>query len=251
MTSDQYLYSILTKYTPANTAQARAQAQALYPVIQRWGKQYLQEVIWSGSIAKGTVTSLGSDADIFISLSSSTPDALADIYNSLFSAFTAEGYKAAKQNVSIRVHAGGFKIDFTPGKRQSQSGYDHSIYKNRSRTWTKTNVKTHIAHVTAANCNNEIRLTKIWRSLRSLDLPSFYLELVVIDVLKNLRASSLGDKFWAVLGFLASAFPNARYIDPANTNNVISDDLSQADKQSVQGAAALSRQQNDWGKIVW
>lgn len=250
MSADSYLAGVLAKYT-VNEAGAKAQAQAIYPVVEKWAGSYLLEAIYSGSIAKGTAVSLSTDADVFISLSSTTPDPLANIYTTLYNALTQAGYQAKKQNVSIGVTAGGYQIDFVPGKRQSQYGYDHSLYKNKTSTWAKTNVKTHVSHVAGSSRLSEIRLTKIWRTLHGLQFPSFHLELAVIDCLTGSSSETLSDNFWKVLGFLAGDFPSRRYVDPANTNNVISDDLTQSEKQVIKAAALAARAQKTWQSIVW
>ncbi len=250
MTSDQYLNQIITKYS-INVGGAKAIVNAIYPTIQLWANKYLIEAIYSGSMAKGTAISLASDADVFISLSSNTQESLADIYTTLFNALSQAGYQVKKQNVSIGVSSGGYKIDFVPGKRQSQYGYDHSLYKNKANTWTKTNVKDHVSHVSKSNRTNEIKLTKVWRELNKLDFPSFYLELAVIECLSGRSYSDISRNFWEVLGFLAGDFVNRRYVDPANTNNVISDDLSISERRLIQRAAQIARTKKLWGQIVW
>jgi tRNA nucleotidyltransferase (CCA-adding enzyme) len=189
MTADQYLNQIITKYQ-INEAGVKTQVKLIYPTIQRWANRFLVEAIYSGSIAKGTAISLSTDADVFISLSSTTSETLSQIYTTLYNALSQPGYQARKQNVSIGVTSGGYKIDFVPGKRQSQYGYDHSIYMNKKNTWTMTNVKTHVSHVAGSNRIKEVKLTKIWRELNKLDFPSFYLELAVID---HLSGRSYGD----------------------------------------------------------
>lgn len=250
MTNDEYLRSVIAKYS-VNAAGAHAVVTSVGPIISRWGGPYLMETIYSGSMAKGTAVSLSSDADVFVSLSSTTPDTLTSVYSTLYSALTQAGYQAKKQNVSIGVTAGGYKIDYVPGKRQSPYGYDHSLYRSKANSWTKTNVKTHVSHVSSSGRQNEIKLTKIWRSLNGLDFPSFYLELAVIDCLRGANSASLSDNFWRVLGFLASTFPSSRYIDPANTNNIISDDLTLSERQQITNAAIRARTQNLWRNIVW
>lgn len=250
MTSDQYLNQIITKYS-INAEGAEALVNAIYPTIQRWANEFLIEAIYSGSMAKGTAISLASDADVFISLRSNTQEPLADIYTTLFNAISQAGYQVKKQNVSIGVSSGGYKIDFVPGKRQSQYGYDHSLYKKKANTWTKTNVKTHVSHVIKSNRIHEIKLTKIWRELNKLDFPSFYLELAVIDCLSGRSYSDISGNFLKVLGFLASDFINRRYLDPANTNNVISDDLSISERQLIRRAAQSARTKRFWEQIVW
>lgn len=250
MSADSYLESILTKYA-INESGVKNQVNILYPIVQKWGGTYINESIYSGSIAKGTAISLGTDADAFISLSSVTPDTLSQIYFSLFKAFSQAGYSPRKQNVSIGINAGGYKIDWVPGKRQSQYGYDHSLYKSKSDSWTKTNVKTHVSTVESSNRTKEIKLTKIWRQLHNLDFPSFYLELVVIDCLKWRSYMDLSGNFYQILTFLADDFIGKRYIDPSNTNNVISDDLSYSEKLAVLSTAKTTISKRTWGEIVW
>ena len=252
MTANSYLESILTKYSNTiNEAGAKKQVDALYPIIKQWAGGYLKEAIYSGSIAKGTAISIGTDADVFISLASTTPDTLEQIFNSLCSAFSQAGYQPRKQNVSIGLTVGGYKIDWVPGKRQSQYGYDHSLYKNKTSSWTKTNVKTHVSDVQNSNRIKEIKLTKIWRELHSLNFTSFYLELAVIDCLSGKSYSDLNGNFYEVLRFLSDNFINKKYLDPANTNNVISEDLSATEKYSIKSAASISMAKKTWGEIVW
>ena len=75
MTGDQYLRNVLAKYV-VNEANVKSEVNRLYPVVQRWGGNMLLESIYSGSIAKGTAISLSTDADVFLSLSSSTTGTL-------------------------------------------------------------------------------------------------------------------------------------------------------------------------------
>jgi hypothetical protein len=250
MSADNYLNSIIDKYA-VNEAGVKARVLEIYPVIKNWARTYLNEAIYSGSIAKGTAVSLSTDADVFISLSSTTPDTLSQIYSSLYDALIRNRYQAQKQNVSIGVKSGGFKIDFVPGKRQSQQGYDHSIFKNKTGSWTKTNVKIHVRYVVNSNRLREIKILKIWRQLNQLDFPSFYLELAVIDCLSGKPAANLSSNCWEVFGFLESSFIDKKYIDPANSNNIVSDDLNYSEKRSIQQLAADARSKKYWSNIVW
>lgn len=106
-------------------------------------------------------------------------------------------------------------------------------------------------YVSASGRTNEIRLTKIWKDLRGLNFPSFYLELMVIDALKGRMQGQLASNFWEVLRFLCQDFIGRIYYDPANTNNRISDDLTAQERQAIATAACQSRQQQLWTNIVW
>ncbi|MDJ0676892.1 MAG: hypothetical protein QNJ36_16185 [Calothrix sp. MO_167.B42] len=250
MSGDSYLNGIIDKYS-VNIADAKKAGQSIYPVIERWSNGNLVQAEFSGSLAKGTAISIGTDADIFISLSSFTTNTLSDIYNTLYNAVTQAGYQTRKQNVSIGTIVNGYKLDLVPARRQSRYGNDHSLYKNKANSWTKTNIQTHINYVKNSNRIPEIKLAKIWRNLHKIEFSSFYLEMAVIDALKYANNKNLAENFLTVLKYFRDNISLTIYIDPANSNNVISDDLTLIQKKLVMKKAKESRNQKNWKNIVW
>lgn len=250
MSGNEYLLGILQKYA-VNTTGAKAAGQSIYPILEKWGNGYLNKAEFSGSLAKGTGISIGTDADIFLSISSSTPGTLADMYLTLYNTVTSAGYAPRKQNVSIRIIVNGYSIDLVPGRRQSQYGNDHSLYRSKANTWTQTNIENHIAYVKNSGRIDEIKVLKIWRQLHGLEFPSFFLEMTVIDALKYARSGNLAANVLTCLDFIRDNIKTVRYIDPANTNNIISDDSTASEKNTIATQAAKSRAQANWGKIVW
>lgn len=89
-----------------------------------------------------------------------------------------------------------------------------------------------------------------WRDQKKLDFPSFYLELTVIDALSGQYGGTLSGNVWKVLEYLRDRFRIARVVDPANTNNIISDDLSAADQTKIKAAADLALKATNWSQIV-
>ncbi len=250
MTADEYLASLLSKYT-VDISGAKSAGNLIYPVLQQWGNGYLLSAEFSGSLAKGTGISISTDADIFLSISSSTPGTLADIYNSLANAVAAVGYPPRLQNVSIGVRVNGHSIDLVPGRRQSQWGDDHSLYRRKSQSWIQSNVAKHISYVNSSGRINEIRILKLWRTRHQLEFPSFFLEMATIDALTNSRHGNLAANVWKVLEHLRDNILTVRYVDPANTNNVISDDCTIHEKAAISTKAASSLKEPVWEKIVW
>jgi hypothetical protein len=250
MTPDEYLTGILKKYA-VNTTGAEAAGQSIYPTLKNWGGDNLLNAEFSGSLAKGTAVSIGTDADIFLSLSSSVNETLADIYDTLYNAVTNAGYTARKQNVSIGVTCNGYSIDLVPGRRQSQYGNEHSLYVRKISSWTKTDVKKHISYVQNSGRIDEIRLLKIWRQLHNLEFPSFFLEMAVIDSLAYARTGNLATNMLTCLDFIRDNIKTVRYIDPANTNNIVSNDCMATEKATIAAQAASSRAQSNWESIVW
>lgn len=252
-TPNQYLRAILQReavdtsiFSPLWQVQT-----SINPVIETWANRFLAGVSPSGSFSKGTANKSGTDIDLFISLSPETAESLSEIYNSLDRALRAAGYITRRQNVSINITVGGHSVDLVPGKLQHWFLSDHSLYRRKADTWTKTNVITHANTVMASARTEEIRILKLWRDQKGLDFPSFYLELTVIAALGfPTPYGDVATNVMKVLAYLRDSFVTARVQDPANTNNTISDDLSAADKLKVRAAAIQALKAKNWAQII-
>ncbi len=251
MSADAYLLNILAREavnTSAMSPVLGVQA-TVQPIINRWAGSQLRVVHASGSFAKGTANHSGTDIDLFISLKSDTTNPMKDIYMSLLTTFQQTGYFPKQQNVSINVRVGQYGVDLVPARHQGGNSEDHTLYRRRADTWTQTNVVKHIQTVRNAARISESRILKLWRDQKRLDFPSFYLELTVINALTGARGT-LSQNVLTTLDYLRDRFSNARVVDPANTNNIISDDLTAAEKAKIANAADLARHAMDWNQIV-
>lgn len=250
MTPDSYLRDLLRKYE-VNSALAEEACNELLPILVTWSNGHLARVELSGSIAKETGVSLSNDADIFLSLSSTAPGTLEEMYSTLANAIEAAGFPSRRQDVSIGTRVKGLSIDVVPGRRTSQFGNEHSLYRNRTGSWTKTDVTAHIKHVINSRRHEEIRLLKLWRTRYGLRFPSFYLELVAIDTLRYSRHGDLAVNFISLLMQLQDRIERARYVDPANTNNVVSDDCTAGEKKLIAQQAKQTLGKSYWEEMVW
>ena len=253
MTADQYVESVLEKYAVARGPNSPA-AQLLSAVaapLRSWASDDLNDLQYSGSYAKGTAVRGIADVDIFISLKSGTAQNLRDLYQSLFLFAQKQGWSPRQQNVSIGITLGGVRADLVPGK--VQAGYQdyHSLYRRKADTWTQTNVSLHINTVRDSDRVREIKALKIWRFLRKIDFPSLYLELFTIAALSGRSRQSPAEKILYALETIATSLTSTRVEDPANSNNVLSDELSQADKKQIASMARESLQEQSWEKIIW
>jgi len=252
LTADQYLQGILQREAvdTGRFSPVRGVQGVIEPAIRQWANRFLLGITPSGSFAKGTANHSSTDIDFFISLSPDTQESLKEIYESLFQHMQGLGHSPRRQNVSINVRVPGYAVDLVPGKRQDSLGGDHSLYRRRAGTWTKTNIATHIGQVTASGRIAEIRVLKLWRDQKGLDFPSFYLELSALRALSGVQCGDVAANVWKVLQYMASSFPTARIVDPANTNNVISDELSAAERSQIASAANQALRAKDWSEIV-
>jgi hypothetical protein len=150
----------------------------------------------------------------------------------------------------VNITVAGYSVDLVPGKLQNLLCADHSLYRRKADTWTKTNVQTHIEAVRNSNRLSEIRVLKLWRNQKKLDFPSFYLELSVMRALEGEPSYSVADNVRKVFKYLNESFLWARITDPANTNNIISDDLTVAEKIKISTAAKAASEAPYWRDIV-
>lgn len=252
----QYLQTILQQKSAviSQNSPAVLAANAIVPLIRTWGGQQIDFLGFSGSYAKGTAVKGGTDIDLFISLKPTLNMTLADIYQNLHQYVQKSGYPYARaQNVSIGLSVNGMNVDLVPAKQQDAASGDHSLYKRKTNSWTKTNVQKHIQVVSQSGRLSEIRLMKLWRNQKNLDFPSFYLELAIIEALRGHSLVSASGDFSGniirVLNYLKDNLKTARIVDPANTNNVISDDLSQSEKALIAQAASTALTGN-WGNFI-
>lgn len=253
LTPDQYVESVLAKYAVpmgANSEPERV-ANAIAPIIRQWAGSYLAGLSFSGSYAKGTPVRGGTDVDLFMSLHSNTPESLRQIYESLHALALRNMWSPRRQDVSIGISTRNLVVDLVPGKIQSAFQNYHSLYRSKTDSWTQTNMALHISTIRDSTRTKEIRAIKIWRNLYMLDFSSFYLELTVLESLKGRATNTLSANVLHALRYIGTSLPSARVVDPANTNNIISNDLEASAKRLIANQAAASASKPNWGQIIW
>lgn len=256
MDTTSYLFSVLDKYKCQYDIAFHSTIGHIKTIISKeWEFGSYVTFYPSGSIEKGTAISISADYDLLLSiswgqtlLSQPYPEpTLEKLYTSLYDFLSKKNpsFYPRRQNVSIRIYTNGFKIDLTPARKISGNTNDHSIYISKSRSWKQTNIQKHIADVSSSNLKNEIKLLKIWREQKKLDFPSIYLEYLIIkEILHGHRRGDilLSDNFHYILKELSKSLDNGNplskvVIDPANTNNRLSDLISIEEKRAIQNQA--------------
>lgn len=269
--NDIYLYSVLQKYSPRNLTNYSYEILQLKNKLQMWAGGCYVQIIDSGSRAKGTAISIASDVDYMVSLTNNCNEnigGLESIYNSLFSELKSFYPSARKQNVSVRINLNGstlstlvdkLEVDITPGRKQSDYTDDLSLWVSKLNTWKKTNINKHIIDISSSGRINEIKLLKIWRERNKLDFPSIYLEYLLINhtlLYQPKGENNLASNFWHILLELAKDYYNplySRIVDPANSSNILSELLSNTEKEKIISAAkcVTNKLNKYWSNIIW
>lgn len=260
MTQNEYLYRLLRTYSARDLSLYSLEIASLKSKLKDWAQSCYLSVENSGSYAKGTSISLSSDIDILVSLTNNChrdDGGLRKCYESL-EIYLRKYYSSVRsQNVSIRIKLNELEVDVTPARKLIGNTNDHSIYISKTGSYRQTNIKKHIKDISLSGRTNEIRVLKIWRYRNKLDIPSIYLEyLIVMDILKGRSKSveSLADNVLHILNQLALETANPlfkRLVDPANSANILSDLMTDKEKRSVVLSAQNAIKQNNWGAIVY
>lgn len=252
VTASSYLRGILAREAVA--IGMRSPFRLLEPEIEgvcrRWAGRTLLEVYPTGAFEKGFANRSGVVIDFLVSLAPDSHYVLADAYDGLCAALADEGLSPVRRSVSIAVTLRGWSVDIIPARRVGPNTDEHAVFLTRTGRPTVTNLTQHVLDGIACGRRDEIRLIKLWRDQRGLDFPSFYLELAVIAALRRRAAADLADNVWTVFGYLEALFAARSQLDPANANNIVSDQLTPAQKDAVRRAAQYARAGRSWHDII-
>jgi hypothetical protein len=248
---DDYIESVLERHTYWPGPMVSFATNHVVARVKAWAGWNLNRVSFTGSVPKMTAIAGTTDVDIFVSMKCETPGTLRDLYESLYARATAEAWNPRRQNVSIRVTYLGVEIDLVPGRLQEGYTYYHSVWKRKQATWQQTAPELHVDKVKDSGRTKEIRATKVWRKNHNLDFPSFYLELTVMKALARRSFSELASNFLRVLEYISTQLTTDSIEDPSNTNNIVSDDLTLAEKRIVATQAKASREVPGWENTLW
>lgn len=223
---------------------------AIDGICRRWAGSALLEVYPTGAFEKGTANRSGTAIDFLVSLAPNTHYLLGDAYEILYQALGDAGLSPTRRDVSIGVRLHGTRVDVVPARRVGLNTDEHVLFLRRTGETVVTNLTQHVLDGIACGRHNEIRLLKLWRDQKGLDLPSFNLELAVLAALRRRATSDLSENVWEVFGYLETLFAARSLLDPANANNIVSDQMTAAQKDAVRKAAQYARAGRSWHDII-
>ena len=154
-------------------------------------------------------------------------------------------------------------IDVVPWRFIEWSNGDAYIYQNDSdKCRLKTNLDTHIEHIRESKEHSAIRLIKLLKVKNAFDIKTFFLELFVIKALESSKNTHIENKLMEVFQYIVDNIETLKLEDPANTNNIISDQVSPSEKERMKDLAQdIISTRNTliddeetvsfWGTIFW
>ncbi len=199
-----------------------------------------------GSKKKHTMIKESFDQDLLLYYDADVGINIDDIFGQVYKALSQSRFKGVyPKNVAIRIPIrDDFHIDVVPTKRISGSDDDAFLWRSKDGKKKKTSLEKHLGSVQDFGRYDIIRLLKYWKARNNIPCPSFLLEQIAIESLKNENTDKImrSVAIKKVLEFIHDKFLSRNIKDPANPNNsLISEDvIDDQEKQSLVDAAKLA-----------
>jgi len=264
MDKEKYLQKILQSQTLSPDSEElkalqghRADVEAL---LRKHFDKSSPTIRYGGSKAKGTMISEAYDLDLIVYFphdDSPAGETLEDICNNVRKALSAKYLVQPKQS-ALRLqdnnpkNAGvDFHIDVVPGRYTDDSNTDAFLFQaSGEKKRLKTNLDVHINHVKDSGVRDAIRLLKLWRVRNGVNIKHFPLELVIIELLRGKKSSSLSQQLDHVWTEFRDNVDDITIDDPANpTGNDLSELLNDAVRSELSSVAYITL--NNIDKLGW
>jgi hypothetical protein len=206
---------------------------------------------YGGSYGKDTIIREQYDLDVIVYWPKDTTYTIKGIYDGVGQQLRTQWTYVNSKTVAWELpFQEGFHIDVVPGRALDASYREANLYRTDTGTTLKTSLKTHIDTIKDSGRREVVRLMKLWRIRRGVPFKkSFLLELMTINGCSGTSRYDLPAQVMAALSYVRDNIQNAEIKDPANSNNVLSDDLSPSDKWSIRQAAQAAIEARTWDQV--
>lgn len=248
MTDNEYLLKVLDKQKLEKDSEEikklRERRNEIHDFLCEKFKDYVIAIYYAGSYKKRTLIKVLYDLDLTCYFENGVGKTLEEIYNEVANALREKYFvqeKASALRIKSKDTEDDFHIDVVPGRFFDDSKTDVFLFRNVvDEHRLKTNLKIHLEYIRDSGVRKQIRLAKFWRVLNGLQIRTFPLELLVIEVLKNHENKEKLDcsmkEFWEEL---RDNIENIKIEDPANPyGNDLSEILDDSLKSTLSNAAS-------------
>lgn len=249
--TDTYLRQVLA--TQDLTPEDVAALQSLRDRIQGQLAQLegAPRFYYGGSYAKRTMIRARYDLDIVVYWPSAATFTIKGIYDGVGNQLRQYWKNVNPKTVAWELpFDGGFHIDIVPGRALDASFYEANLYRADTGTTLKTSLKKHIDSVRGSGRADVIRLMKLWKIRNNIPFKkSFALELMTIEGAKGRSFTDLAQQMVGALSYVRDNIMQCNVIDPANSNNALSDDIDWRARSAIHRAASAAINAPYWSDV--
>ena len=215
---------------------------------------------YGGSKAKNTLIKENYDLDIasyFPHDDTSAGETLKAIYDNTEKALASE-YNIVRKRTALRLRSKkdvDFHIDVIPGRFTDDDKSDCFLHQEGSdKDRLKTNLDVHIEHIRESGFVPAIRVLKLWKTRKALDVKQFAFELLIVKLLDGTE-KDLPVQVKHVWTELRDRTEPVSIEDPANPNGTDLSDLLNETVWSEMSAVAKTTlatlERDEWWEAIF
>jgi hypothetical protein len=261
LNKSKYLQQVLESYRMSHVADLMEKYIEKREVVkdamvEQFKDQIVTRAINSGSYSKHDAINIKFDLDVCQPFKRKAFDTLEEMADAVFNFFNEEfedddlvKYKTRKQRVSTGItfviDGDEIQMDIVPGRELNAYDYIETNRLNlhvqpkvlQPASTTQTNIQKHIDLVKGKNSERSIiRLLKVWKTNKNnTRVKSFFVELITIKAFEKCTniPSGIWEQLEMVLAYIRDNVQTIRLEDPANSNNVVSDTMTDSEKENL------------------
>jgi len=269
MTDNEYLKNVLQSQELKDKSTERKELQKIRGEVEDLLRKAFKDahptIRLGGSYVKETLIRESYDLDVicyFPHDETSAGETLADIYDNVKEALESEYFVEPKTSAlrlrgkAKKIKQVDFHVDVVPGRFVDGKKEDAFLFLAQAeKKRLKTNLDEHIRFIKDSGFTDAIKLIKLWKVRRMLNIKTFILELVVIKILTdNKGVKNLDEQLTTFWSTLVDKEGQIAIEDPANPSG---NDLSpiygimQKSELATLAESTLQQLENDGWESVF
>ncbi len=207
-------------------------------------------IYYGGSYKKETMIKAAYDLDVVIHWRPDFGYDLESLYELTRRTLQQNWRNVRQKRFGWQIHFDGdFHIDVIPGKFSSTDGRYAYLFNSDRQGRFQTSIQIQSEFVLDSRRQDAIRLMKLWKVRKDVPIKSFILEQLVIKGCSGLSREFLEPQLSDALKFIADNILSIRLEDPANSNNIITEDLTIEQKYRIRNLAIDGLNARNWGEV--
>ncbi|MCF2140416.1 MAG: hypothetical protein K9W44_10230 [Candidatus Lokiarchaeota archaeon] len=203
----------------------------------------------AGSFKKNTWIKEYHDLDMFLIWEPNFGD-IKKIFYQVEDALHLEWNKIIKKKVAWCLpYNKTFHVDIVPSVQDSHDPDYSYLYNSETEQYLRTSLNRHINEIEKYNRRDVIRLLKLWKFRKNVPISTFLLEIMVHLACWNITRTSLSIQLETCLEYIARNICDREYYDPANKQNIVTDNLTSREKKEIEQKAYQALNRTYWGEI--
>ncbi len=211
-----------------------------------------KSMFMAGSFKKKTMIKRHYDLDMFIIWTQGfiPLNEIEDLFYMVKDALNTKWNRLLKKRVGWRIpYENEFHVDVIPSIKDENNSNFSYLYNCYENTTLRTSMQVHMEQIEKYNRRDVIKLIKLWKYRRDVPIKTFLLEVITHLACYNVTRESLSDQLEVVFEFIAENIVNRSFYDPANRNNIITENLTLQEKYEIKDKANNALNREYWGQI--